>query len=591
MVQKWEIVGGGDKGGILVRAGESTGSKGLADRLSTGAIVEQLAVVGDRLHYKLISGTGPAEGWVAIRLPDKVLCVKVDDSKLESKTPKVVCSSAEEWLARPHPAEKRCLAEWAKDSPQWPGIAMEQFQANYMNNEPGTRYGFKFPHSIEQLESKEYGAAWLTKAFRASTVLGADNSVKKIVSVKQLGGGGAADKALVVLEYANPSPDLHEKIFMKFPYPMEGARRSDRMNSSALLQQDCMEVDALRLLEASLPFRVTKYYYADISPVTSNFISLTEFVNYGDPKKPLKDFVPWEVEPPYEKFLDDEQWTDPWEYYKEMTRAVATMAGYFKAGKFGEPSAIEKYFPNSKWGLPQGPMMDERTFQMKMKMGVEFITQSAKVLFPPDTITPEAMKEWQDVMNISNAYTAELAYFSHGHEHDNYMVLMHGNMNADNTFWTRDEDGKLHIGVVDWGGLGVGAFPQKLWWCNYAAEFHFFEKHLDEMLKLFCDTYKESGGPEVDLADVKFHFLMSAVNQCLGLLGAIPQIYRVVSKKIWPEVKDRNYPKLKEHFLTRMYVQGFVLIVTMIKRWNIKGQLEAFIAEKQLPPKPMIPLP
>lgn len=58
------------------------------------------------------------------------------------------------------------------------------------------------------------------------------------------------------------------------------------------------------------------------------------------------------------------------------------------------------------------------------------------------------------------------------------------------------------------------------------------------------------------------HFCVSAVNQCIGLLGAIPQIYRVVSKKVWPEVKDRNYPKLKEHFLTRMYVQGFVLILT-----------------------------
>merc|ERR1719330_619787 len=135
----------------------------------------------------------------------------------------------------------------------------------------------KFPHNQEQLKSAEYGAKWMTKAFQASGVL-------------------AADKALVVVEYEKPDPSLHTKLFMKFPYPMEGARRSDRMNSSAMLQQDCMEVDALRLLEADLPFRVTKYYFADISFDTSNFISLTEFVNYGNPQKPLKDFQPWEVE-------------------------------------------------------------------------------------------------------------------------------------------------------------------------------------------------------------------------------------------------------------------------------------------------------
>eukprot|EP00439_Symbiodinium_sp_Y106_P065149 s716_g10.t1 len=42
----WEIVGGGDKGGIIVRDGESTKSAQLGDRLSTGSLVEQVTVKG-----------------------------------------------------------------------------------------------------------------------------------------------------------------------------------------------------------------------------------------------------------------------------------------------------------------------------------------------------------------------------------------------------------------------------------------------------------------------------------------------------------------------------------------------------------------
>lgn len=101
MVQMWEIVGGADKGGIIVRYveiflmlssalvlrgmlcflflfapvkclklflvvrdGENTKSNQLDDRLSTGALVEEIELKGDRLNYRLAVGTGPTTGWV-----------------------------------------------------------------------------------------------------------------------------------------------------------------------------------------------------------------------------------------------------------------------------------------------------------------------------------------------------------------------------------------------------------------------------------------------------------------------------------------------------------------------------------------------
>ena len=78
MVQLWEIVGGADKGGIIVRDGENTKSLQLDDRLSTGALVEEIALKGDRLNYKLVSGLGPQVGWVSIKLKDKDLVLKTD---------------------------------------------------------------------------------------------------------------------------------------------------------------------------------------------------------------------------------------------------------------------------------------------------------------------------------------------------------------------------------------------------------------------------------------------------------------------------------------------------------------------------------
>jgi len=64
----WEVVGGGDRGGIVVREGPEVGSAQAEARLETGALVRELELVGSRLRYRCIVGQGPEEGWVSVHL-------------------------------------------------------------------------------------------------------------------------------------------------------------------------------------------------------------------------------------------------------------------------------------------------------------------------------------------------------------------------------------------------------------------------------------------------------------------------------------------------------------------------------------------
>eukprot|EP00747_Dinoflagellata_sp_TGD_P212935 gnl/TRDRNA2_/TRDRNA2_85959_c0_seq1.p1 gnl/TRDRNA2_/TRDRNA2_85959_c0~~gnl/TRDRNA2_/TRDRNA2_85959_c0_seq1.p1 ORF type:complete len:410 (+),score=101.01 gnl/TRDRNA2_/TRDRNA2_85959_c0_seq1:32-1261(+) len=76
--QRWEVVGGVDKGGILVREGQALNSPQASSRCSTGALLEEIDLVGERLHYKLVEGVGPATGWVSVTLQGKQLVQKTD---------------------------------------------------------------------------------------------------------------------------------------------------------------------------------------------------------------------------------------------------------------------------------------------------------------------------------------------------------------------------------------------------------------------------------------------------------------------------------------------------------------------------------
>mmetsp|Transcript_103329 Transcript_103329/g.221021 ORF Transcript_103329/g.221021 Transcript_103329/m.221021 type:complete len:127 (-) Transcript_103329:516-896(-) len=78
--QVWEVVGGSDRGGILVRSDQDLASAKFSERLSTGALVEELELQGERLHYRRIAGAGgPLEGWVSTHLHSKELLVRRSD--------------------------------------------------------------------------------------------------------------------------------------------------------------------------------------------------------------------------------------------------------------------------------------------------------------------------------------------------------------------------------------------------------------------------------------------------------------------------------------------------------------------------------
>lgn len=74
----WEVIGGGDKGGILVRTGKDTTSEAHAERLATGSLVQELALEGERLQYRLLAGAGPTSGWVSTRVSGKELLARAD---------------------------------------------------------------------------------------------------------------------------------------------------------------------------------------------------------------------------------------------------------------------------------------------------------------------------------------------------------------------------------------------------------------------------------------------------------------------------------------------------------------------------------
>lgn len=72
----WEVVA---ERGVIVRTGQTLSSAPEPDRLAAGAVVKELALVGNRLQYQKVKGDGPAQGWVVTKVADMPMLVKGDE--------------------------------------------------------------------------------------------------------------------------------------------------------------------------------------------------------------------------------------------------------------------------------------------------------------------------------------------------------------------------------------------------------------------------------------------------------------------------------------------------------------------------------
>ncbi|CAK9112003.1 unnamed protein product [Durusdinium trenchii] len=207
-----------------------------------------------------------------------------------------------EWSSMP-PAERlarRCATEIARKPKSWKPISHETVRDKHTQKCKGIFYNMEFPWSENTL--KEMGPQWLTKAFHAAGTLDERNAVTELILEKRkVTAGNNSGKFLFEVRYKWQTPDLHRQLFAKIPFPCEGPTRNDRMSSSVNKQpMDFYEVNCYRILESTMPVKLPKFYFGDISNESSNFILITERVQFaGMPPLP-----PMMIEGPYEKCKD-----------------------------------------------------------------------------------------------------------------------------------------------------------------------------------------------------------------------------------------------------------------------------------------------
>jgi len=556
----WEVVGGVDKGGIMVREGESTTSTQTADRLSTGAIVLLLELKGDRLHYKLKSGTGPEEGWVSTRLKGNDLVIPI----VGENGPK----------RRPPP--------W-KNVKQ-PQISYQEMTEIASKNDPGDYYGMKFPYTKDMIV--QMGPEWLTQAFHKSGVLPRDNAVTKISDAKEFVGGGAGLKCTFTVEYKKDAPYLHKKLFAKLPHKPGG---SDRYYVSCMWNHDRPEIVFNIFLQESVPFRVPKCYFGDISAATTNFVLITEALSWAEKGK--KEFQPGEIEPAYDKYKDWELPDGGPMYYTACCRALGKMAAYHKQKRL-HPKVDEMFpMPDPVPQIPPLPGMDDITRKQtsaKVDQLIRFVSETARAVFPEEITDPLFLSKWKEELLDIADYQGEMHCFLSGAEtanpHD-YVGLTHNNLQIDNAFFWRNEKNEVEVGLLDWGILNCGPLAGSVQGCISGASTEVLLEHRDAFLEAFASSYEQNGGPSLDRERFKKMSNLLMLQWCVTVISNVAQVLKFTKAQEWQDIKDWMDPRLVDRFQTRAHTTQFKESLQLYRKWDLYSFFKKWRADLGLPPK------
>eukprot|EP00443_Scrippsiella_acuminata_P084788 CAMPEP_0115545616 /NCGR_PEP_ID=MMETSP0271-20121206/92697_1 /TAXON_ID=71861 /ORGANISM="Scrippsiella trochoidea, Strain CCMP3099" /LENGTH=623 /DNA_ID=CAMNT_0002978971 /DNA_START=24 /DNA_END=1894 /DNA_ORIENTATION=+ len=562
--QLWEIVGGADKGGILVRQGQELTSTALEERLSTGAHIEELRLAGSRLYYSLVSGAGPQKGWISTSLKDKVLANKIDQPAPSAATPKQQQESPPQQqseqtgAAGASPAEA-IEAAWIKESrrklqayrdgaeylppkltlddlpkrlrdghpgdrlPPFKRLTPAQMDEMSEKNLPGHFSGLKFPHNTEQLRS--FGAKFFTEAFHKFGTLKEDNAVTRVVKVEQLPLGA----------------ELAHGAVREVPwgYHESETGKAYRMQISTYADMDAPELMTYMCCESVLPCRIPKLYFCDISRETTNYMLILERVPFGRRGRVEKGKVVEKI---------DNLLEDPAKVYFCIFREMAHIAAWDQLGHFDAffKGPLPKYdqegflaycLPRRKPKTLKKEAVTIDTTKKVMEIGIEFATKTARAVFPAAARDEKMLRKMiddiaymQPQMDAINDFMASTS---------DYTAAMHMNLQADNAFFWCDEKGDMDCGVFDWCGFNRTPFIGNFMGCLSGADADVLDAHEEGLMKIFCDEYKRYGGPQLDWRDVllRYHLRWGAfVADSVQWIER--DIFRECPKDEWGDIKS-----------------------------------------------------
>jgi hypothetical protein len=412
--------------------------------------------------------------------------------------------------------------------------------------EHGDHTGLSFPAHAQAL--RDGGTAFLDSAFRAFGVLGDGNRVVSTDRFREVAGGSTGRKGILDVSYTEQQPDLPTELFVKFSRDFDDPVR-DRGRS-----QMAPEVRFASLAKSpAFPIAVPTTLFADYHGKSGTGLMITERITFGDNG----------IEPQHHKCLDYRM-PDQLDHYRALLTAVARLAGTHRSGRLPEHLAAQFPVDLEAATVGEHPAFTSEQLDRRVRQLTDFIRDHPG-LFAANLRSPQFGSRLIREAHI--LARQEDRIWNHLRGAADYLALCHWNANVDNAWFWRGEDGVLQCGLMDWGCVSQMNVAMAIWGSLSGAETDLWDDHLDDLLVMFCNVVRDSGGPAIDPDELRGQLMLYATLMGITWLLDVPALLR----KRLPDVAaqtTRHEQRIADDEGVRAPLQ---MLTNVLNLWETRG--------------------
>jgi len=420
----------------------------------------------------------------------------------------------------------------------------------------GNATGLELPVHPDSLT--QAGATWLTEAFRAYGAIGPDNAVTAITRCEPCLAGNSGEKLFLSVAYAQPAPDLHGNLFVKFSRYFADPFRDRRRYE---LEGEVRLAALSRLPD--FPVHVARPYFADFDHETGSGLLITQQIAFGQDG----------IEPLRQKNLDHEL-ANPHDYYRATVTALARLAAAHQSGRLSpQADRLFPFEPEAAKGELTIPF-DRPTLLAKVKAIGTFIAAHPWLLL--DKVAPAEFttRLEHDALRFLE-FEGRVKRFLYANPR--FIALTHWNTHIDNAWFWRDAAGVLQCGLLDWGMVRQMNFAIGLWGGLSGATPEFLDRHLDGMLALFVDELRANGGPPIGVDELRLRFDLSVAMIGLALLMDAPALVQSRLPEL-AEASGLTDPILRRNQVGNGFLHTFAAFLNVWAREDFGASLKRMLA-------------
>lgn len=405
---------------------------------------------------------------------------------------------------------------------------------------------------------REGGIDYLNKAFHLTGALPADNEIIAITRFEECARGSTGRKILLSVEYARPSADLHENLFVKFSRALD-----DPLRDNQRYEMECEARFAAISRAPGFPIDVPVCYFSDYQHETGTGVMITQCIPYGEGA----------FEPHYDKCVD---WAMPDQigHYRTLIGTNARLAGAHRAGQLAPE--IDEQFPFNPAAAAAADTIpyDAQKLRNRVSRFADFCAKYPQLL-PANIRNPDFHARLMDEIPRFQEHEARIKNWLYSRPES--IVFCHWNGNVDNAWFWRDAKDELHCGFIDWGRVGQMNVASAIWGSISGAETTLWDQHLDELLHIFAEEFERASGTPMDPAQIRLQLeMLVALLGIRWLLDTIPLILREIPDL--ETAKDRFDPRFRERELARTQLHMLTVFMNLWETHDLGARLDECLA-------------